>query len=319
MSDQPPAPPFLDCHHHLWEPRNGTHPWLEPGGEIPFRYGDYTAIRTPYLPEDYARDCAGFDVVGHVTMEGEWNPAHPTGETHWMAPVFGQHRRYLAHVARAFLAEDDVDAVLAEHASYPFVRGIRQKPTTASQPDQISLAAPGSMSDPKWRRGYVKLHDHGLHFELQAPWWHVEELLDLIAFAPDVPVVINHMFMPGTREPDVVAAWKDAIVMAASAPRTVIKISGMGIAGRPWCVDDHRALIAHAVETFGPERCMVASNFPVDRLCGDFATIIGGYAQILRDIGLSDGEQAALFRDTALRVYRIDPASVAFMTADNDA
>ena len=46
--------PIIDAHHHYWDPRDGHHPWLSGSQQIPFRYGDYSAICRPFLPEDYA-------------------------------------------------------------------------------------------------------------------------------------------------------------------------------------------------------------------------------------------------------------------------
>ena len=295
--------PFIDCHHHIWDPATGHYPWLRPDAAIPFRYGDYSAIKTPYLPDDYDRDAEGFKVVGHVTMEGEWDEADPVGETRWLASIFKDNPAYLGHVARAFLHEPDVDEVLTGHAAFPFVKGIRHKPTAAPSPDAIEPGAPGSMSDPNWRAGYARLAGHGLHFELQAPWWHVGELMDLIAAHPETPVVINHMFRPADRGHLALDGWRAALRTAAQAPRVSLKISGMGLAGRPWQLADHQRLILDAIEIFGPDRCMVASNFPVDKLTGSYETIIHGYH--VATLGLHDSERVALFHDTAVRVYRL--------------
>ena len=296
--------PIIDCHHHVWAPTGQSHPWLAPDAAIPFRYGDYSALKRDYLPDDYDRDARGIDVVGHVTMEGEWDPADPVGETRWIETVFRKRPDYLAHIARAFLDADNVDEQLSGHAAFPFVRGIRQKPTVAPTPRDLEPGAPGSMSDPNWQRGYRKLAAHGFHFELQAPWWHVTELECLREAVPETPVVINHMFMPGTRDPETLSNWRAAISRASRDPGLSIKISGMGLKGRAWQIDDHRALIDHVVNRFGAERCMVASNFPVDGLTGAFETIMGGYEDALSS--LSFAERAAVFHDTAVKVYRLD-------------
>ena len=45
--------PIVDAHQHFWEPERNPHPWLQPGVQIPFRYGNYDAIKRRYLPDDY--------------------------------------------------------------------------------------------------------------------------------------------------------------------------------------------------------------------------------------------------------------------------
>ena len=44
--------PIIDAHHHYWDPRDGHHPWLSGNHPVPFRYGDYSAICRPFLPDD---------------------------------------------------------------------------------------------------------------------------------------------------------------------------------------------------------------------------------------------------------------------------
>lgn len=295
--------PIIDAHHHFWDLALGRHPWLAPDVLIPFRYGDYSAIKKNFMPGEYRAISAGHRVVATVTMEGEWDEDDPVAESRWITDVAREHGTPAAHVARAFLHRPDAAAVLAGHAEFPIVRGIRHKPTVAPAPDQIERGAPGSMSDPAWRRGYEQLARHGLHFELQAPWWHVDELLDLIAAYPDTPVVINHTFLPADRSPEALAGWKAALKSAASAPQTTIKISGIGLKGRPWSLEDNHAVIRDTIGTFGVDRCFFASNFPVDGLCGTFDTIYSGYKQATADLSLAD--RLKLFHDNAIRVYRL--------------
>ena len=66
---------------------------------------------------------------------------------------------------------------------------------------------------------------------------------------------------------------------------------------------DNRAVVRDAIAIFGTERCLFASNFPVDSLVADFGTIFSGYREITRD--LPDGDVSKLFHDNALRFYRL--------------
>jgi predicted TIM-barrel fold metal-dependent hydrolase len=309
MTPPPADIPFIDAHHHFWDLGRNRHPWLQDEPMIPFRYGDYTEIRRSFLPADYRSISTCQNVVASVTMEGEWDDDDPVAETVWMEEVARAHGAPAAHVARAFLDRPDVRDVLSGHASSPLVRGIRHKPRAAPDPRSIEKGASGSMSDPAWRRGYRMLEWHGLHFELQAPWWHVDELLDLVAAAPTTPVVINHAFLPADRSPGALAGWRKALSRAASAPGITLKISGIGIKDRRWSLDDNAGVIRDCIEIFGPKRCMFASNFPVDGLTGSFDTIVSGFRAATADLALPDRQ--ALFHDTAVRVYRLDRAPLA--------
>ena len=83
----------------------------------------------------------------------------------------------------------------------------------------------------------------------------------------------------------------------------MLKISGLGLAGKPWRVEDNAPVVRDAIAIFGAERCMFASNFPVDGLVGSFDTIFGGFAAAVADRPLET--QRALFHDNACRIYRL--------------
>ncbi|MFC4169810.1 amidohydrolase family protein [Teichococcus aestuarii] len=297
--------PTIDAHHHFWDPVRNDYPWLDPARPmIPFRYGDYGAMRgRPFLPEDYDALTGHHRVVASVTMEGEWNPADPTGESRWMAGLAARTGRPAAHVAQAWLDRTDVEAVLAAQAALPLVKGVRHKPRAAPSPAQVERGAPGSMGDPRWRAGYARLAAHGLHFELQTPWWHLDEALDLVAAHPETPLVLNHTGLPSDRSEEGLAGWRAAMRRLATAPQVWVKISGLGLPGRPWRLEDNRAIIRETIEIFGAGRCLFASNFPVDGLCGSFETIFDGFRAAVEDLPWA--EQCALFHDNAIRLYRL--------------
>ena len=60
---------IIDAHHHFWDPTRNYHPWLCDPEPIPFRYGDYSALRKPYLIHDYLRDTRHYQVEGSVLTQ----------------------------------------------------------------------------------------------------------------------------------------------------------------------------------------------------------------------------------------------------------
>ena len=103
--------------------------------------------------------------------------------------------------------------------------------------------------------------------------------------------------------------WRAALKRAAGAPQTTMKISGFGIQGSGWPLERQRPIIDTLIEAFGVERCMFASNFPVDGLTGSFDAIFSGYKTATAE--LSRADRLALFHNTAVRVYRLDIPLVA--------
>ena len=80
--------------------------------------------------------------------------------------------------------------------------------------------------------------------------------------------------------------------------------SGIGQPGQPWTVASNRGIVRTTIDAFGVERCMFASNFPVDSVCADFGTIFNGFSEIVRDF--SPVDRSALFHDNAIRIYAIE-------------
>ncbi|MEO1104753.1 MAG: amidohydrolase family protein, partial [Pseudomonadota bacterium] len=285
----PRAVKLIDAHHHYWDPIANDHPWLAPGAAIPFRYGDYEALKRPFLPNDYDAVSADFDVVATITMEGEWSPADPLGEANWMIALAQEHGRPLAHSAQIWLDRDDLPALLDAYAQMPLVRAVRHKPRANPAPG----GPPGGMTDDAFKAGFQHLAEANLAFDLQTPWWHLDEAIALCRLAPATRVILNHAGLPADRSPEMLVAWRAAITRFAALPNTFVKISGMGLPGRPWRLEEHRDIIVTLADTFGPDRAMVASNFPVDGLCGSYRTIMSGYDAALS--GYSGSERHALF------------------------
>ncbi|HIM96785.1 MAG TPA: thioesterase [Gammaproteobacteria bacterium] len=293
---------FLDAHHHFWDISSNYHPWLCDEPQIPFRYGNYAAIRTNYLPNDYEDDAVAVEIIGSVHVEAEWNPEDPVGETRWLTDITQTCKHPVVFVVQACLDQDNIEEVLADHSAFPQVRGIRQKPTATEQNALRSRGLPGSMDDPNWRDGYAKLERLGYSFDLQIPYWHLDQAAELAADFPETTLVINHTGLPSDRSDLGFSAWSNAIEQAAQKPNVMIKISGLGQTNQPWTVESNRNIVLRALEIFGPDRCMFASNFPVDRLCGDMDAILLGFRAIVNT--LTETTVDALFHGNAARIYR---------------
>ena len=284
--------PIVDAHQHFWDPALNYHPWLRDEPQVPFRYGDYGAIRGRYLPPDYLLDAAGFRIEKSVYVETEWNPADPVGEMRYVEQLRREFGLPTVAVAQAWLDRGDAARVLEHQAAFPFVRSVRHKPPA------------GAMSDARWRAGFAQLARYKLRFDLQTPWRHLAEAAKLAADFPDTQIILNHAGLPADRGTDGIAGWKRAMKAFAGCPNATVKISGIGQAGKPWTVDANRDIVRTVIDLFGTQRCMFASNFPVDSLCASFAAIFNGFREIVRD--LSAAEQDGLFRANAMRMYGMD-------------
>jgi predicted TIM-barrel fold metal-dependent hydrolase len=300
--------PIVDPHQHFWDLSLGKHAWLRDEPPPPFRYGDTRPLRRDYLPADYRRDTRGHRIAATVYVETEWDPRDPLGETRWVEALAARERLPTAVVAQAWLDRDDGDEVLARQAACPLARGVRHKPAAAPSPAAVTAGAPGSMSDPRWRRGYARLARHGLSFDLQTPWWHLREAATLARDFPDTLIVLNHTGLPADRSPDGLRGWRGGMAALAAEPNTAVKISGLGVPGQPWTIEANREIVLRAIDVFGVDRAMFASNFPVDGLVATLDTIYRGFEEIVR--GFAHADRLRLFHDNAVRLYRLAfPAS----------
>lgn len=118
------------------------------------------------------------------------------------------------------------------------------------------------------------------------------------------------------REDEVRATWRKGIAAVAACPNVHVKLGGVG---RPRTGFDWRTRttpigseepaasmtpwIACCIEPFGPGRCMFESNFPVDKVSFSYGVMWNAFKRLSQ--GHSGGERAAMFHDTAARVYRV--------------
>jgi len=294
--------PIIDPHHHLYDLKIGRYPWLQ--DEMLERvFGDYSAIRRDYLIDDFREDIKNQNVVKTVHLQVEYDHNNPVAETRWLQSVADQHGYPHGIVAFADLSSPSVEQTIEEHCAFANVRGIRQCLNYHRDPIKTFIDQPHLMSDAQWQLGYSLLKRHDLSFDLQLYYTQMEEALELARKFPDTPMVLNHTGMPVDRGADDIVAWRAGMKTLASAPNVFCKISGLGMGDWHWTTDSIRPFVLDAIDAFGAQRCMFASNFPVDKLFSSYDDVFNAFKAITHDF--SNDERRALFHDNAERVYRL--------------
>ena len=130
------------------------------------------------------------------------------------------------------------------------------------------------------------------------------EAADAVAQFPETPVVLNHTGFPWDRSVEGLKAWRENMRIIAEVPHVSVKISEHGVKDAPWDDDDNRRVIREAIEIFGFDRCMFASNLPVCRLRAGFATVVECVKSAVADA--TPEEREKLFSRNAAAFYRID-------------
>ena len=300
---QPDDFPIVDPHQHFWDLGRNYYPWLCDPKPVHFRYGDYSSLKRNYLPPDYLSDAGALKIVKTVHVQANWDPTDPAGETRWLIDVPREYGYPHASVGAAYFDREDNADVLAKHAKSALTRGVRNFPATAETSAQAARGGPGSMDDPKWRDGYALLQKYGFSFDLQTPWWHLDAAAALARDFPKTQMIVVHAGMPADRSAEGLAAWRAALETVAQEPNVAIKISGIGRAGLPWTLTANGGIIRDAINIFGAERAMFASNYPVDSLAGSFQMIYGGFRAAVSNRQIE--ERRMLFHDNAVRIYRL--------------
>ena len=295
--------PIVDAHQHFWDLTAGNpYPNLTEPSQQQFRYGDKAKLRCDYMPPDYRRNVAAHNVVATVHVQVGW-PGNPLGETAWLASLRAREGLPSVGLGQAELQEAGVAEVLAGHAREDWMRGVRTKPRQSEDPRQAKRNQPGSMDDPAWRRGFEHLAKHRFVCDVQVPFWYLPEIADLARDHPGTPIALNHSALPSDRSPEGITAWRRALELVAPLPNVHLKVSGIGVPPGIWPVEENIEIVRDAIAIMGWQRCLFASNFPVDSLCASFHTIFSAFKKAVAD--RPRPEIRALFHDNARALYRI--------------
>jgi predicted TIM-barrel fold metal-dependent hydrolase len=294
---------FVDAHQHFQDIKRHYYPWLCDKDAPEKLEGDLTPIRRNYLPADYLSDMTPVRLIKSVHVQNGWNPVDPVGETRWLQGLADRGGFPHAIVAFADLAAPDVAGTIEAHLAFPNMRGIRQILNWHEDPRFRVASQSGLMNDSAWRRGFGLLSRYGLSFDLQIYWPQMAVALQLAKDYPDTPILLNHFGMPIDRTPEGVAAWAHALALLAQAPNVMVKLSGLGLGHPNWTIEDTAPLLLRAIDIFGVERAMFATNLPVDRLFSEPARILLAFDSALK--GFNPAERAALLRVNAEQAYRI--------------
>ena len=315
-----PDRPIIDTHHHLWE---SPSPW------------------GVYLLDDLWADTgSGHNIEKTVFIDCRANyredgPDHlkPVGETEFVAAVAAKSAKnadqatIAAIVGHADMNRGEaVEEVLAAHeaAGNGLFRGIRH----AGPNDETGTLTnagrgrPCPYSRDDFRTGVKTLGKLGYTYDT----WHFfhqnQDYLALARAVPDTLMILDHFGTPlgvgayAGKQEEIFEQWRQDMAAIAECPNVVAKLGGMAMPdnGFGWDQNDRpptsdefaaaqKRYYLHTIECFGPDRCMMESNFPVDKLSISYQVLWNGLKKIVADF--SEDEKHAMFYGTAERVYRI--------------
>jgi predicted TIM-barrel fold metal-dependent hydrolase len=296
----PEAIPAIDAHHHIW--RLADLPWLF-GPSVPRIFGAYDAIKRDYSIEEFRKDAESGGVVKSIYVQTNWPAGGALPEALWVRSVADAHGWPHAIVAYTDLGAEDVAQTLGKLAGIKGVTGIRQQLHWHENPLYRFASRPDLMLDPAWQKGFAHLQDYGFSFDLQLFAGQMADGAALARKFPGVTLVLQHAGMLEDLSPQGWEAWRKGMRMLAGEPNVMAKLSGLGTfvhACDPAVIEP---IIRETVAIFGPERCLFGSNFPIEKLWTDYATLLRVNREALAY--LPDVQQKAILHDNAARIYRL--------------
>jgi L-fuconolactonase len=277
---------IIDAHVHLWDTRRLSYPWLR----------SQPALARPFLPADLDAAARGSGIECAVVVEAACEPDQAVDEVRWLDELPSGETKIAAIVANAPLERgEDAKPILQDLARCPRVRGIRRE--IASEP-------PGFCTRPAFLRGLELIADRGWAFDIGLHRDQLPEAAAMVERSPRLRFVLDHIGGPdvaaGAIEP-----WKSDLRRLADHPNVSCKLSGaITRAAREWTPADLQPYLRHALDCFGPDRVMFASDWPVITRAGR----ISDWLAVLRTLlaAYNTIEQQRIFRHNAARFYGLE-------------
>jgi L-fuconolactonase len=279
---------IVDAHLHLWDPaRVDWYPYLS--GRRELGMGDVSGMCRLYDQPTYFSESASWNVVKfvHVAAATGRFAVAETAEKERLAQATGHPDAIIGGIVPTDPIAD-TERFLDEQMASSRFRGIRPMGGATGAPKAEVLRA---------------LAERKLVFELMA---HADELeTSAAALAPwdTLTIVVQHAGWPRSDSPEEYALWKRGIAaLAALGANVHCKLSGLAMPLRSMDARALRPWIEHCLGSFGVDRCMFASNFPVDAMHGTFDQLYSGFDQVTADLGAAARDK--LFAANAERLYR---------------
>jgi L-fuconolactonase len=284
-----PPTRVVDAHVHLWDPaRTDWYPYLS---HPPKGVAEGSGMYRRFDVGTYRAESAKWNVEKFINVAAATGP-NSVDETIELDAKATERGGPDAIVGGLPPAESTAEAIafIDRQMSAPRFRGVRPM-------GGLATAVP----DPEVLRA---LAERDLVFDLMTHPDQLRSSAEELAPVPDLTVVVEHTGWPRIDSDEERALWRDGIdALAGLRANVVCKLSGLAMPLASTRAADLRPWLEYAIGAFGAERCMFASNFPVDSAAGSFDDLYGAFDEITS--GLDDGSRDALFAGTAERVYRL--------------
>ena len=288
--------PIIDTHMHLWDKK---HPelkwvWLDKDFIHPI-LGNIDGMKSEaYVLDNLWAEARFSGIEGFVHVQAAIGSPNPVTETVWLTEMAKTGPAPMRIIGDSSLGSENAIKELEGHMQSKLFVGIRDF--------NAEIMFSGKETNPTYEASLDYMTKHKLVFDLDCEWPNMAEALKLAQRHPELEIVLQHIGFPRKRDAAYFASWKTEINKLATAQNVTMKISGLPMTDPLFSKESLRPWAEASLEAFGAKRCVLGSNWPVDRLYTSYATII----EFMREyIGsLSQSEQALICNGNAKRLYR---------------
>ncbi|MGE0240323.1 MAG: amidohydrolase [Parvibaculaceae bacterium] len=283
-----PDYPIVDAHVHLCDPARLGYGWMKHAPSLNRRV----------LPADVAQAATPVEIDRFVFVEVDVDLPQHLDEAEWVAGLAATDRRIAAMVASLRLEHGEaVSGELDRLRRTTLLRGIRRLIQAETDPD--FCIRPGFIA------GLKLLAPHDLSFDICILHHQLPSVVRMVEQCPEVRFVLDHIGKPEIRS-GLLDPWRRHLAELARLPNVFCKISGVVTEAdhANWTRDEVRPYIVHAIESFGFERVMYGGDWHVLGLASPYPRWVEVVDWVVA--GATAEEKRKLFRDNAIRFYRLD-------------
>jgi predicted TIM-barrel fold metal-dependent hydrolase len=277
---------IVDTHQHLWDLDLFRYSWLN---SLP-------ALNRSFRMPDYLEAAKGLNVVKSVHLEADVDEPYMLDETRHLLALADQPDNPLDGVVACGRPESEhFKSYLDQVAGHPRLKGIRR--VLHTQPDEVGQGA-------TFINNVAALSGYGLSFDLCVLARQLPIAINLVSKCPDVVFILDHCGVPQVKERNL-DPWRSYIAEIARFPNVCCKISGLVAYADPqrWTTEDLRPFVEQAIASFGWNRLLFGSDWPVCTLSASYQQWVEALRAITQEAG--EVNQRKLFHDNAVRVYRL--------------
>jgi len=277
---------IIDTHQHLWDLDKLPYSWT----------AKQPKLNRSFRMEDYLEATKGIEIVKTVHVEADIDEPYMVDETRYILGLSEQGDNPLTGVvANARPEYDNFREYIQQIAGHPNLKGLRR--LLQSEPDELSTTT-------TFTENIRSLAEWGLSFDICVRDHQLPVAIRLVRECPNVSFILDHCGNPDVknREYD---QWRERMAEIASYPNVVCKVSGVVVnTDIPnWTVEDLRPAVEGVIETFGWDRVMFGSDWPVCTLAASYKQWFDALNFLVKDA--SEDNRRKLFKENAERVYRL--------------